>query len=183
LKPPTAESAAEAAAGTPTDDSLFSKFVNTARDITSGISLFGMNDNFLHQYAKCCNPIPGDEIIGFITVGEGIKIHKKDCRNVESLRVAGSVRLVEVSWPGENSADFITGLHISGEDRPGIVSDVTHVISTYQNTNIRSVNVDSRGSMFDGKIIIYVKNTEHLARLVEKIKKIPSILSVERYNG
>jgi len=163
--------------------SLFSKFVSTARDIASGISILGMNDNFMHQYAKCCNPIPGDEIIGFVTTGEGIKIHRKDCKNVISLRLAESARIVEVAWPPANGADFIAGLRVAGEDRPGLLSDITHVISTFQNTNIRSVNMDSKGMFFDGQIILYVKDTEHLARIIEKLKRVPGISTVERFVG
>jgi RelA/SpoT family (p)ppGpp synthetase len=165
------------------NDTLFDKFVNTARDITSGISLFGMNDNFMHQYAKCCNPIPGDEIVGFVTTGEGIKIHRKECRNIISLRLAESARVVDVSWPQTNTVDFIAGLHITGEDRPGLLSDITHAIAGYQNTNIRSANVDSKGTFFDGKIIVYVKDTLHLSRVVDKVKKVQGVLAVERYSG
>jgi GTP diphosphokinase / guanosine-3',5'-bis(diphosphate) 3'-diphosphatase len=167
----------------PDTDTLFSKFINTARDITSGISILGMNDNFMHQYAKCCNPIPGDDIIGFVTTGEGIKIHRKDCKNIISLRLAESARIVDVGWPPSNGADFMTGIHIGGEDRPALLSDITHAISTYQNTNIRSVNMDTKGSLFDGKVILYVKDTEHLARIIEKLKRIPGIQSVERLSG
>jgi (p)ppGpp synthase/HD superfamily hydrolase len=175
--------ASEDIAAAPDQENLFSKFINTARDITSGISILGMSDNFMHQYAKCCNPIPGDEIVGFVTTGEGIKIHRRDCKNVVSLRLAESARIVDVGWPPANGADFITGLHVSGEDRPGLLSDVTHVISTYQNTNIRSVNMDSRGPMFDGKVILYVKDTDHLARIVEKLKRIAGVDSVDRFSG
>ena len=179
LKHPVAEDAAQV----PETDTLFTKFINTARDITSGISVLGMNDNFMHQYAKCCNPIPGDDIIGFVTTGEGIKIHRKDCKNIISLRLAESARIVDVGWPPADGADFITGIHIGGEDRPALLSDITHVISTYQNTNIRSVNMDTKDSLFDGKVILYVKNTDHLARIMEKIKRIPGIQSVERFSG
>lgn len=179
LKHPTAEDTVQI----PDSETLFTKFINTARDITSGISVLGMNDNFMHQYAKCCNPIPGDEIIGFVTTGEGIKIHRKDCKNIVSLRLAESSRIVEVGWPLSNEADFITGIHIGGEDRPALLSDITHAISTYQNTNIRSVNMDSKDSIFDGKVILYVKNTDHLMRIMEKIKRIPGVQSVERFSG
>jgi GTP diphosphokinase / guanosine-3',5'-bis(diphosphate) 3'-diphosphatase len=175
--------AVEDTAQGPNPETLFTKFINTARDITSGISVLGMNDNFMHQYAKCCNPIPGDEIIGFVTTGEGIKIHRKDCKNIVSLRLAESSRIVEVGWPLSNEADFITGIHIGGEDRPALLSDITHVISMYQNTNIRSVNMDSKDSIFDGKVILYVKNTDHLMRLIEKIKRVPGVQSVERFSG
>jgi GTP diphosphokinase / guanosine-3',5'-bis(diphosphate) 3'-diphosphatase len=179
LKHPAGEDAAQV----PDSNSLFSKFINTARDLTSGISVLGGTDNFLHQYAKCCNPIPGDPIVGFITTGEGIKIHRKDCKNVISLRLAESERIVEVGWPSEHNADYITGIRISGDDRPALLSDITHAISTYKNTNIRSVNVDSHGSSFDGRFVLYVKDTEHLARIIEKIKNIPGIETVERFSG
>ncbi|HAL57591.1 MAG TPA: RelA/SpoT family protein [Bacteroidetes bacterium] len=173
----------EAARGVEEAQSLFKKFINTAREITSGISILGTSDNFMHQYAKCCNPIPGDEIVGFVTIGEGIKIHRKDCRNVISMRMAESERLVEVGWPPASGADFIAAIRVSGKDRPALLSDVTHAISSYQDTNIRSVNVDSRGAMFDGQIILYVKNTEHLARVIEKIKRVDGILEVERFTA
>lgn len=177
---PEAEESVRAKEG---GQSLFSKFVSTARDIASGISVLGTSDNFLHQYAKCCNPIPGDEIVGFVTIGEGIKIHRKDCRNIVSLRLAESERVVEVAWPKSNGADFLVAIHVSGKDRAGLLSDVTHAISNYQNTNIRSVNMDSKGQMFDGQIILYVKNTDQLLRLIDRIRKVPGILDVERFMG
>lgn len=163
--------------------SLFEKFINTARDVAKGISVFGSSDTFMHQYAKCCNPIPGDDIVGFVTVGEGIKIHRKDCKNVVSLRMTLSERVVEVSWPSANGGDFIAGITISGDDRPGLLSDITHAISSYQNTNIRSVNVDSKDQMFTGQIILYVKNTDHLNRILQKIRKVPGIAVAERLLG
>jgi (p)ppGpp synthase/HD superfamily hydrolase len=163
--------------------SLFSKFVNTARDIASGISVLGSTDSFMHQYAKCCNPIPGDEIVGFVTVGEGIKIHRKECKNIVMLRLAESERIVEVGWPQKQTADFLVAIRVAGKDRPGLLSDVTHAISIVQNTNIRSVNIDSKGTLFDGQIILYVKNTEHLVKIVDKIKKVNGIIEVERFQG
>ena len=173
--------AVEGPRGVEEAQSLFKKFITTAREITSGISILGTSDNFMHQYAKCCNPIPGDDIVGFVTIGEGIKIHRKDCKNVVAMRLAESERIVEVSWPPANGADFIAALKLRGKDRPGLLSDVTHAISTYQNTNIRSVNSDSRGSVFEGQIIMYVKNTEHLERVMERIRKVEGIVEVERF--
>ncbi|MCU0452198.1 MAG: bifunctional (p)ppGpp synthetase/guanosine-3',5'-bis(diphosphate) 3'-pyrophosphohydrolase [Bacteroidetes bacterium] len=162
-------------------ETLFNKFLTSAREIATGISMFGAGDNFMHQYAKCCNPIPGDAIVGFITTGEGIKIHRKDCRNIVSLRLAESARIVEVSWPAASEAEFIAAVRISGKDRPGLLSDVTHAISTFQNTNIRSVNMDSRGPIFDGQIILQVRDTEHLHRVLDKVRKVPGIMEVERF--
>lgn len=163
--------------------SLFTKFVDTARDFASGISILGTNETFLHQYAKCCNPIPGDDIVGFVTVGEGIKIHRKDCKNIVSLRLAESERVVEVDWPDKQTADFLVAIHIAGKDRAGLLSDVTHAISNVQSTNIRSVNMDSKGPMFDGQIILYVKNTDHLVKIMDRIKRVDGIVEVERFQG
>jgi guanosine-3',5'-bis(diphosphate) 3'-pyrophosphohydrolase len=160
---------------------LFKKFVSTARSMTSGISLFGSSDNFMHHYAKCCNPIPGDDIVGFVTRGEGIKIHRRNCRNVLAMRLNDEERLVEVSWPAASEADFIAGVRISGDDRTGLLNDITHTISTYNNTNIRSVNVTTKDSMFEGQFILYVKNTEHLNDIIDKLKKIKGIVRVERF--
>ncbi|HEY4613795.1 MAG TPA: ACT domain-containing protein, partial [Bacteroidota bacterium] len=130
-----------------------------------------------------CNPIPGDDIVGFVTIGEGIKIHRKDCKNVLSMRMALSERVVEVSWPPANGADFIAAINISGSDRPGLLSDITHAISSYLDTNIRSVNVDSKDQMFTGQIIMYVKNTEHLNRILEKIRRVRGVTLSERFLG
>lgn len=163
------------------EPSIFSSFVRSARDSLGGILLFGSRDDFMHHYAKCCNPIPGDEIVGFVTTGEGIKIHRKQCKNIESLRVLDEERIVEVSWPATDGAEFLAGIRVSGEDRPRMLNDITNVISSYNNTNIRGVNIDSEDRMFDGTIILYVKNTEHLSRLVERIRKVKGVLSVERF--
>jgi RelA/SpoT family (p)ppGpp synthetase len=160
---------------------LFDRFVKSARSITSGISLFGTHDNFMHNYAKCCNPIPGDEIVGFITTGEGLKIHRKDCRNVASMRLNDEERIVEVSWPPTIDVDFIVGIKLSGQDRSGLLNEITHAISTYNNTNIRSVNIATKDSLFDGQFILYVKNTEHLTGIVDRLKRLKGITKVERF--
>ncbi len=160
---------------------LFKKFVSTARSMTSGISLFGSSDNFMHHYAKCCNPIPGDDIVGFVTRGEGIKIHRRNCRNVLAMRLNDEERLVEVSWPPASEADFIAGVRISGDDRTGLLNDITHTISTYNNTNIRSVNVTTKDSLFEGQFILYVKNTEHLNDIVDKLRRIKGVVKAERF--
>ncbi|RCK76462.1 MAG: GTP pyrophosphokinase [Ignavibacteriae bacterium] len=161
-------------------ENIIEKFIDTARSLTGGIKLFGVKDNYLHSFAKCCNPIPGDKIIGVVTVGEGIKIHRKDCNNILNLSKKSEERLVDVSWPATDGMEFAVGLFISGDDRPGLLTDVTHAISTYQNTNIRAVNIEVHDMMFDGSIIINVKNIEHLNRIIEKIKKVEGVKEVTR---
>jgi len=161
-------------------EGLFNRFLTTARNITGGISLFGAKDNFLHSYAKCCNPIPGDEIMGYVTKGEGIKIHTKSCRNFKLMAEADPQRVVEITWPTADSGEYVAAIYINGEDRSGMLNEITHSISTYQNTNIRAVKIDVKDSMFEGTIMINVKNTEHLERIIERLKKIKGVLLTKR---
>lgn len=162
-------------------DGLFNRFITSARGIATGIVLGGAQDNFLHNYAKCCHPIPGDEVVGFVTTGEGIKIHRKTCKNIRLMVQMQSERIVEVHWPADNGALFVAGVRVSGDDRPGMLNDITHAISTYMNTNIRSVNLDSQEAVFDGTFILNVKNTEHLNAVVERIRRIRGIKRAERF--
>ncbi len=156
-------------------------YMDTSRAAT-GILIQGRRDNFLYSYAKCCNPVPGDEVVGVVTVGQGIKIHRTSCKNIQKMQADSEKRLIDVSWPStDEGADYLVGIRVFGEDRPGMLSDLTHVISTYNNTNIRSVNIDSKDAMFDGKVTVFVKNTYHLARLMEKLKKVRGVTSVERF--
>ncbi len=160
---------------------LFSTFVKAARSSLGGVLLYGKQDLFMHQFAKCCNPVPGDEIIGYVTTGEGIKIHRKNCRNIVPMLASQEPRVVEVGWPVTEGSTFIAGIKLSGSDRPGMLHEITNVIASYQNTNIRSVNIDSKDSFFEGTIILYVKDKEHLLRLIDKIRKLEGIYTVERY--
>ena len=161
-------------------DGLFTRFVKTARNVVGGMLVAGTKDDFLHSYAQCCNPIPGDEIVGFVTVGEGIRIHRKTCQSLASNAASDPHRIVEVSWPKSNGHEFAAAIKIAGEDRTGMLSDLTHAISSYQNTNIRGVNISTKDSLFDGSIIVYVKNKDHLQRLIEKLRKIKGVTRVER---
>jgi RelA/SpoT family (p)ppGpp synthetase len=161
-------------------EGLFNKFVSSARGIAGGIVLEGKQENYMHNYAKCCNPIPGDDIVGFVTIGEGIKIHRRSCRNIKLLMGMDAKRMVDVTWPSDNGLMFVAAVKISGDDRPAMLNDITHAISTYLNTNIRSVNLDSQDSMFQGMFVLYVRDTEHLARILERIKKIKGVTRAER---
>jgi len=161
---------------------LFNKFVDSARSFTSGISIFGTKGNLLYAYAKCCNPVPGDEIVGYVTTGEGIKIHRKNCKNVISMLNSGEERIVHVEWPEASTGDFIAGVRISGEDRKGLLNEVTDAISNYSNTNIRSVNINTKDGFFDGQFVVYVKNIDHLNGIIDKLKRVKNVTRVERFD-
>jgi GTP diphosphokinase / guanosine-3',5'-bis(diphosphate) 3'-diphosphatase len=162
-------------------ENLFTRFVKSARDTLGGISVYGKEDSFLHSYAKCCNPIPGDQIIGYVTTGSGIKIHRKNCKNVSQLYLRNEDRIVDVSWPVTNGQSFVVGLRIFGEDRPGLMNDLTQVVYNFRQTNIRSVNFDSKDREFDGVIIVEVQDLDHLNTLMEKVRKVRSVKSVDRF--
>ena len=142
---------------------------------------FGAQDNFMHNYAKCCHPIPGDEVVGFVTTGEGIRIHRRNCKNIKLMMQMEANRIVEVSWPSSDGVMFVAGVRILGDDRPGMLNDITHAISSYMNTNIRSVNIDSQDSMFQGLFVLNVKDTEHLNRILERIRRIKGVSRAERF--
>ncbi len=161
--------------------SIFKQFVKTARNSLGSILVTGTQDVFMHTFAKCCNPVPGDEIVGFVTTGEGIKIHRKSCQNAQRLYAAHEDRLIEVSWPVTQGQLFVGGIKFTGDDRPGMLNEITKTISSYNNTNIRSVNIDSKETMFHGWILIYVNDLEHLAQIITRLKKVPGIHEVERF--
>jgi RelA/SpoT family (p)ppGpp synthetase len=162
-------------------DGLFKRFLTSARGVSEGIVLEGSSDRYLHNFAKCCHPIPGDDVVGFVTGGEGIKIHRRACRNVRSIARADAGRLLDVSWPAENGGTYLTGIRVSGDDRPAMLNDLTHAISTYMNTNIRSVSIDTKDGVFDGMFVLDVRNVEHLTRILERLRKIRGIKSAERF--
>lgn len=161
----------------------FKKFANVARSDIGGILVDGKKSGILYTYAKCCNPIPGDPVIGYITVGEGIKIHRKSCVNLINLSANDASKLVDVQWPEAEGSLFVAGISIRGKDRPGILNDISHSIVTYQNTNIKSININTSESSFEGSVAIYVNNLDHLNRIIERLKKVQGIYSVERFES
>jgi len=161
----------------------FEEFANIARKDAGGILVDGKNTGILYNYAKCCSPIPGDPVIGYITVGEGIKIHRKTCNNLINLSKSDSSKLVPVQWPSTDGSLFVSGILIRGEDSPGIVNNIANTIVSYRNTNIKSINIGTNESTFEGSITLYVNNLEHLNILIERLKKVRGIYHIERFEG
>ncbi len=161
----------------------FDEFAQITRKDAGGILVEGKKTEMLYSYAKCCNPIPGDPIIGFITVGEGIKIHRKTCNNLLNISAGDSSKLIPVQWPYSDESYFVAGLIIKGEDRPGIVNDIANIIVTYSNTNIKSININTNDSNFEGTITIYVNNLEYLNKLIQRLKKVKGVYTVERFES
>ena len=143
--------------------------------------VFGKDDDKLdYKIAVCCNPIPGDKVFGFITVTDGIKIHKKNCPNALQLQSNFSYRIINAKWIDSSQSDFKTELLISGIDTIGLVNEVTRIISNTHNINMISVHFESDDGVFNGNIIVVVKNITILDNLVKNIKKINGIDKITR---
>jgi len=140
-------------------------------------------DKIDYKFARCCNPIPGDDVFGFVTISEGIKIHRTTCPNAIELMSNYGYRIVKAKWTSQKELAFLAGLRLVGTDRVGILNDVTKVISNDLKVNIRSITVDTNDGMFDGKIMIFVHDTNHLERLILKLGKVPDIINVIRIDS
>jgi RelA/SpoT family (p)ppGpp synthetase len=161
----------------------FDEFAQITRNDVGGILVEGKKTEMLYSYAKCCNPIPGDPIIGYITVGEGIKIHRKTCGNLLNLSPGESSKLITVQWPYSEGKYFVAGLIIKGDDRPGILNDIANTIVTFGNTNIKSININTNDLNFEGTITLYVNNLDYLNKLIQRLKKVKGIYTIERFES
>ncbi|MBR9975463.1 MAG: bifunctional (p)ppGpp synthetase/guanosine-3',5'-bis(diphosphate) 3'-pyrophosphohydrolase [Bacteroidetes bacterium] len=164
---------------------VFEEFAGRART-EQGVMIQGEVSDIQYDYARCCSPLPGDEVIGFVTLGHGIKIHRRSCRNIQRLLHDSSDesmrdRLVDISWPEKPSNEYLGGIRIEGEDRPGILNEIALAVTSYQNTNIRSVNIETETNTFRGSVLVTVSSLEHLERLIERLKKVKGILTAERF--
>ncbi len=152
-------------------------------EITSNYDLlvFGKEQEKLdYKLANCCNPISGDDVFGFLTVSEGIKVHKKNCPNALSLQSNYAYRIMTAKWVDSSQQEFSAVINITGIDQMGLVNNITKVISENMHVNMRSLSFESDGGLFYGKINVVVKNNTMLNRLLEKLKKINGIDKVNR---
>ena len=143
--------------------------------------VFGNEEEKLdYTLAKCCNPIPGDKVFGFLTINEGIKIHKKTCSNSISLQSKFAYRIIKSKWIDSTQEDFNSVIKISGIDNLGIVSEITRIISNSLNINIKKMSFDTQENTFIGTITLKVKNKSILEKLISRLKKINGIEKVKR---
>ncbi len=143
--------------------------------------VFGKDEQKLdYKMSNCCNPIPGDDVFGFLTVNEGIKVHKINCPNAVQLQSNYSYRIMPAKWIDSTQRDFRAELSITGIDTIGLVNAVTKEISNNLNIDMRGVHFDSDDGVFTGRIIVVVKNKNILDNLVQNIKKINGIDKVTR---
>jgi GTP pyrophosphokinase len=146
--------------------------------------VFGVEQDKLdYKLSSCCNPIPGDDVFGFLTINDGIKIHKKDCPNAISLQSNYAYRIIQARWIDSSQEDFKAVLRITGMDSLGLTNELTRVISNQMNVNIQSISLSGDAGIFNGQVTVVVQNNTILKRLIENIKKIDGIDKVTRVNN
>lgn len=146
--------------------------------------VFGTDQEKLdYKLASCCNPIAGDDVFGFVTINEGIKVHRKDCPNAISLQSNYAYRIINAKWIDSTQEEFRAVLHITGMDSLGLTNELTRVISNNMHVNIQSISLSSEAGIFKGKISVVVQNNTILKRLIENIKKIEGIEKIVRANA
>lgn len=137
-------------------------------------------DNIAYSLAKCCNPIVGDDVFGFVSINEGIKIHKTNCPNATELMSKFGYRIVKTRWTQQKDIAFLTGIKVTGLDDVGLVNKVTHIISGDMKLNMQSLVMDAKDGLFEGTIKTFVKNTEQLETLLRKLRAMKGVISVTR---
>jgi GTP pyrophosphokinase len=143
--------------------------------------VFGKSQDKLdYKLSSCCSPIPGDEVFGFVTINEGIKIHKKDCPNAIALQSNYAYRIMQAKWIDSTQQDFKAIINIMGMDTLGLTNELTKVISNNMNVNIQSISLNGEAGIFKGQVSVIVPNITILKKLMENIKKIDGIDKVTR---
>ncbi|TXN35158.1 bifunctional (p)ppGpp synthetase/guanosine-3',5'-bis(diphosphate) 3'-pyrophosphohydrolase [Flagellimonas hymeniacidonis] len=143
--------------------------------------VFGKEEEKLtYKLSQCCNPIPGDDVFGFVSVNDGIKVHKKNCPNAISLQSNYAYRIMSAKWIDSSQEEFTVDVQITGIDNLGLVNDITNIISDNMHVNMRNLNFSADGGTFTGKITLVVKNNNILKKLINNLKQVEGIDKVSR---
>lgn len=161
----------------------FDKEVQKIRGVNSDMLVIGeKTSNINYHVAECCNPIPGDDVFGFETGDDGIVIHRTNCPKGMELMSNYGNRIIKAKWTDQKELAFLAGIRIKGTDRFGLVNDLTKVISNSLKVNMRSITIDSDDGIFEGKIMVFVNDTGHLEKLIQRMSKVNGVLTVERFD-
>lgn len=166
------------------DGQQIEALLNKVKGPESDILLIGEDlQKIDYTLAACCNPIPGDDVFGFVTVSEGIKIHRTNCPNAAQLMANYGYRIVKAKWNKQQELTFLTGLHIIGIDDVGLINNITKVISNDFKVNMRSITVDTDNGIFDGSIMIFVNDKDHLDNLIKNLLQVKGVTGVTRFDA
>ncbi|OWP64227.1 RelA/SpoT family protein [Hymenobacter amundsenii] len=161
----------------------FDHEVQKVRGVNANMLVIGeRTDKFDYTIAPCCNPIPGDDVFGFET-DKGIDIHRTSCPKAVQMMSNFGNRIVRAKWTEQLELAFLAGIRIKGSDRVGLVNDVTRIISTSLKVNMRSITMDSNDGIFDGQIMVFVNDTAHLDRLIQRLSRVAGVLAVDRFDS
>ena len=158
------------------DETLTEKFIQKARGQTKGVKVGGIS-NTLISFAKCCNPIPGDEIVGYITRGKGVTVHRNECNNLPVLKTED--RFIDVNWNTKSDSSFMVRLNITASDRKHLLKDISEKVSI-MNIYIQSIDMKANEGFATCILIIQVRDTRQLDRLFRKLKQLSNIISISR---
>lgn len=161
----------------------FNPLPSTAARKDAELVIFGeSSDKIVYNLANCCKPIPGDDVFGFITTGKGLTIHRTNCPNAAKLLANYGHRVVKTKWAKNKEISFLTGLKIVGLDDVGVVNKITSLISGDLRINISALTIEAKEGLFQGNIKLFVHDKEELEKLVQSLKNLPGIESVERFD-
>lgn len=140
-------------------------------------------DNVDYKFARCCNPVYGDDIIGFVSIGEGIKVHRRQCKNAIELMRRYPYRIVNTQWTNDGATSYQTILNLMGKDEAGIITKITEIIGKDPHAALRGISLNSAEGIFDGNIVVLIDNTEHLEQLISRLKHINGVMKVSRHDS
>lgn len=133
-----------------------------------------------YTLASCCHPIPGDDVFGFITVNDGMKIHRTNCPNAVELMSNYAYRIIKARWASKDRVQFEAGMKFTGIDDMGLVNKITNIISSDLHVNMKSISFESNDGIFEGKVTVLVDDTDHLFNVIQKLKNVEGVLTVDR---
>jgi guanosine-3',5'-bis(diphosphate) 3'-pyrophosphohydrolase len=154
---------------------VFGRVIDRIR-LGRGIKIQGV-DGLMVRYAQCCQPVPGDSVVGYVTQGRGISIHRSDCPNL--LTLAADERRVDIDWQETAGEAFAVRLAVTGEDRRGLYADIMEAISQ-TGTNIRGADLHTKDGSVFGTIFVEVDNLPHLGKVMKAVRKVKGVTEIER---
>ncbi len=163
-------------------DTSFTPTPNYSKKDTELVIFGESSDKIMYNLAKCCNPIPGDDVFGFVTIGKGMTIHRTNCTNAPAMLANYGHRIVKTKWAKSKQISFLTGLKIIGMDDVGVVNKITNIISGDLKINISALTIESKEGLFEGTIKVFVHDKEELEVLVSRIKQLKGIHTVDRFD-
>ena len=163
------------------DEFVFDEHDVTKTNVNDDVLVIDKNLKGIdYQLSKCCNPIYGDDVFGFVTAGGGIKIHRNDCPNAPEMRRRFGYRIVKAKWSGKGSSQYSITLRVIGNDDLGIVNNLTSIISKEEKLVLRSINIDSNDGLFRGNLVLMIDDIGRLETLIKKLRTVKGVKHIER---